>query len=49
LKLFSAGSDGTVGILQLKNNNWSQMSFAAHECSINSLSLRFLALNEEEK
>jgi hypothetical protein len=45
LKLFSAGSDGTVGILHLKKNNWSQTSFIAHECSIHGLNLRPLALN----
>jgi WD40 repeat protein len=30
LKLFSAGSDGSVAILELKKGSWSQSSFAAH-------------------
>jgi WD40 repeat protein len=48
LKLFSAGSDGSIAILELRKNAWATSSFSAHECSINSLSLRPLALNEEE-
>lgn len=49
LKLYSAGSEGLVGILELKKNSWITSSFYAHDCSINSLSLRPLALNEEEE
>lgn len=49
VKLFSAGNDGSVGIMELKKGGWTSTSFSAHECSINSLSLRPLALNEEEE
>lgn len=47
VKLFSAGSDGSIVILELKKGAWVQEKFAAYECSINSLSLRPLALNED--
>jgi len=32
----------------MKKNSWNHFSYSAHECSINSLSVRPIALNEEE-
>ena len=45
-KLYSAGSDGSVALLEVKKNNWVSSNFFAHECSITSLSVRPLALSE---
>ena len=48
IEIFSTGSEVAVVILELKKNSWVSSHFYAHECSIDSLAVWPLALNESE-